>query len=344
VHRHRALAQHLQRRIGDRSTVTFLHRLRLAEPRRSVTLFRHRISIRDVPLFGGEKVELTFAFGTPLRFGTGAIALAPLVREAAPLSTEVAATAWPRIAEALAADAHQPPAPANPPRRVGAWRIEAWPAYAPINRGDAHLEDDSPWADAVNAAIEAGDSDRINRIFGAGRPFVAVTWRVSARDLTNSKDLVVRMSGQAGPGEVRVELLPGIVPHAAILIRFPEAPADALYEAHATAEMVDTLGNTGAVEYFVGSHVLPIEGVGDLDGILKTVAGLARADERLLLFASRIDPPADSESVSMLLEPTFRRGRAVRIATIDAAADSFVTIQELRRLMLGAAVFAGPQP
>ena len=45
VHRHGALAQHLQRRIRDRSTITLLHRFHVAEPPSLVTLFRRRISI-----------------------------------------------------------------------------------------------------------------------------------------------------------------------------------------------------------------------------------------------------------------------------------------------------------
>ena len=139
----------------------------------------------------------------------------------------------------------------------------ATPVYAPLRAGKASPEDDSPFADAVNAIIRGSDPRRLNELFGSRRR-IRVTWSFLATNLTSRRKVPVHKGSDPGPTAVGVVIGQGEKLNSEITVTFPEQPANAVFELVATARMRDTFGLVGTVRHRVSSHLLTHSDTRDL--------------------------------------------------------------------------------
>jgi hypothetical protein len=296
--------------------------------------------IEDISLTEEATLEID-AGGEKVTVPVPTLALAPQVMSAAPERLTKAVGAWKAMAKVAAGKVIDAPSPGEV-NRSRRWRIEVAPAYAPLRAGSASIEDDSPFAEALNDIIRGGNKQRLSELFGTARPF-RTTWSFRATNLTSGKKVPVQRGEKASAADVRVDIKQGESLNAEIDVTFPEQPANAIYELVATAKIRDSFDIEGTVTHRVSSHVITHPDARELaSSAVRTAASLAEDSPDDLEAESDLGGPNIDHQDDNPRVPDLRTSRAtmVRLLAIDASRDQRITVDELRRLVRGAQLFA----
>jgi len=297
--------------------------------------------VEEVSLTDEARLEVTVA-GEMAPVPVPSLALTPRIITEAPQQLTEAPRAW----SAMAAAVIGRPTKVAPPVsvvRARRWRIEATPVYAPLRAGKVSPGDDSPFADALNAIIRGSDPRRLKELFGSARP-IRVTWSFLATNLTSGRKVPVHKGSDPGPTAVGVVIGQGEKLNSEITVTFPEQPANAIFELVATARMRDTFGLVGTVRHRVSSHLLTHSDTRDLaDSLVRTAAALAETSPDELDSASDLGAPVfvQLDDDPRVMDLRSSRATMVRLLAMDASQNQRINVDELRRLVRGAKLFAG---
>jgi hypothetical protein len=215
-------------------------------------------------------------------------------------------------------------------QRFDRLRLEVAPFWAPARDGKPSREDDSPFVEELNEAVENKDASRTRELFGTNQPIADSNWKFSAKNLNGGEAVPVRV-GAGAANEISVRVLPGLEPNAGVMITFPPELASSVLEVTASVEMVDAFNNKGAISRKVWSHALASANKEQLaDEAVSIAAGTASIEVGRLVRASKItDLPTTDLTVS---QPFNRCARLVRLYAGRAAEDGHVDVGEMSRL------------
>jgi hypothetical protein len=283
-----------------------------------------------VSALGGGATEIPTVSG-PVTIALPALTLAPIFVTVETEAARDAPNDWAAMVKAAGSDAIvPPPSLMTKVTKVNQQRIVVAPFYAPARDGKPSREDDSPFIEELNEALEKKDAARIQGLFGNNQPIPESNWTFSARNLSTGDTIPVRM-GDAEANIITARLIPAIEPNAGVIITFPPELADNVLEVTANVEMKDAFKNKGAVSKKVWSHSLTSANKARLsDDAVSTAAGMAGADVARLVGASKIKnlPTTDISNK----QPFDRCARMVRLYANKAVEDENVDIGELTRL------------
>jgi hypothetical protein len=239
---------------------------------------------------------------------------------------------WPLLARAAGGEGIGPPPIA--PQRVERIRLRAVQSYATIRNGRASREDESPFEEALDAALKNSRKSRV--VFGSARP-ATLAWSFSARDAVQNRAVRVVLNGTPGPGEIGVTTSRTRIGSTAD-VAFPSG----LYELTGRVTMRDRLGNSGSAEVTVSSAVLADRDKGRLtSGLLAVAAMLAGAAPQELVALAQAEPSGDQD---VLVDRRLELAQTVRSIVDDIALDRRVTLDELRTLVRAGRLFAAAPP
>ncbi len=284
--------------------------------------------VKNLPLIGTDKLEFTMSSGLVLRQAAGGISISPMTANEKPLNWSKANSSLRNLYLAAGIPTSKQKLVTLEVQRVNGWELEAIPFYAPIFNGEIWPEEESPLTEEINNALLKGDQTFLEKIFGVTTSKISVTWQVRITNLTTQQNV----NSKTSRNEL-VEFVPGILPDAKVIIKFPDDNRDDIYKARAIAEMRDSFGNIGKVEYTVWSHGIKIKSEQEIENLLKAVADISGVDSHELLLASRIDDLSDPNNDPLIEEPYFRRARMVRLQALRAARDKRISIGELKGLI-----------
>ena len=279
---------------------------------------------------GGNETEVQIGSGA-VKFTLPSIALAPIVKMPKREITREALSSWPDMVKAMGGRPEtQAPTTRSSVKRADQIRIDVAAFYAPIRDGKPSREDDSPFIEELNEALEKRDPIRTRQLFGSNQPIEQLNWKFSAKNMSTGDAIPVRV-GESSPNEITAKILPGLEPDTAAIINFPPELAQSVIEVTATIEIIDAFKNKGVVSKTIWSHSISNVNIGSLvDESVSVSAAIAGAEVSRLVDASKITGlPANDVTVK---QPFTRCARTVRLYANRAAEDQNIDMGELTNL------------
>jgi hypothetical protein len=298
-----------------------------------------------------EGLELTVALsgGTLIETKTNEVRLAPIISTDRPLATrQVSAAIWPQMLAAAGLPGPGTVLPAREVTAVDTWQFELMPLYAPVRAGFVSREEESLLGERLTEAIIDGDVGELMRYFGTTEP-ISVEWEFSARSPAMNEAVNVlifdELPNTPSDNEVMVATKAGFIPNGVVEVAFPQRQDQRVYLLTATAVLTDTIGNRVELQHRVWSHAVTGPSPDQLvTGVLPSLAEMVEVPPHQFLDAARPGAFRDEERLigAWVTAPRIAAAESTRLVATQAAADSLLTMDELKLVFGQATTYADP--